>query len=62
MNRRKFINAMTAAGAAATLGLSAKSNAGQSGYSFNCFTKLLQWLDYDQAAEVLKSAGYDGAE
>ena len=62
MNRRKFINAMTAAGAAATLGLGAKSNAGQSGYTFNCFTKLLQWLDYDQAAEVLKSAGYDGAD
>lgn len=60
MNRRTFIK--TSAAAAAVLGAPLNLAAATSAFSFNCFTKLLQWLDYDETARLLKQAGYDGAD
>lgn len=60
MNRRNFMATVTAAGAAMAFG--PKLHGEANGWQFNCFTKHLQWLDYKQTAEVLKKAGYDGAD
>ena len=62
MNRRNFVKTMAASTAAASLGFSGEEASAAGGYSFNCFTKLLQWLDYNETAKVLKRAGYDGAD
>jgi L-ribulose-5-phosphate 3-epimerase len=61
MNRREYIHALVATGAAGGA-LAPHVRAGGAGWQFNCFTKPLQWLDYREAAEMLKAAGYDGAD
>ncbi len=60
MNRRIFIKTVAAAGAALTVPTHVQ--AAENKWQFNCFTKHLQWLDYRETAEVLKKAGYDGAD
>ena len=60
MNRRNFIK--TSAAAAAAMHMPLDLSAATGGFSFKCFTKLLQWLDYAETAEVLKQAGFDGAD
>ncbi|RQW02148.1 sugar phosphate isomerase/epimerase [candidate division KSB1 bacterium] len=61
MNRREFITALAAAGTMPPL-FTRGMHAAVSTFQFNCFTKHLQWLDYDETAQVLKAAGYDGAD
>ncbi len=60
MKRRDFMSSVVAAGAAAAV--APYVYAGETSWQFNCFTKHLQWLDYAETAEVLKHAGYDGAD
>lgn len=60
MNRRKFITTIAAAGSAVAVRPSFSAEG--SVFQFNCFSKHLQWLDYQETAEVLKSAGYDGVD
>jgi L-ribulose-5-phosphate 3-epimerase len=62
MNRRSFVKTLAVSSAAASFSPGQLLRAEGNRYSFNCFTKLLQWLDYKETAEVLKRAGYDGAD
>ena len=61
MNRRHFISTIAASSAALAFAR-ARSGTKNNQWQFNCFTKHLQWLDYKETAEVLKEAGYDGAD
>lgn len=60
MNRREFVKSVAAA--SATIPFIKPGIAASNGFSFNCFSKHLQWLDYAETAEVLKAAGYDGVD
>jgi len=60
MNRRRYISTLVVGAAASAL--APRAWAADSIWQFNCFTKLLQWLDYREAAVLLKEAGYDGAD
>jgi sugar phosphate isomerase/epimerase len=68
LKRRDFIRltGFTAAGLAATPAFSAGplnlSGGGDSSWSFNFFSKHLQFLDYDEAAEACVLAGMDGSD
>ena len=59
MNRREFVKT----GAATSVALPfVQPGFAANGFSFHCFSKHLQWLDYAETAEVLKAAGYDGVD
>lgn len=60
MNRRDFVRTLGAS--SALLAFKPTLQASTDPWQFNCFTKHLQWLDYKETAEVLKAAGYDGAD
>lgn len=61
MNRREYVSTLAVAGAAGAALTPGAWAAGKT-WQFNCFTKPLQWLDYREAAELLKESGYDGAD
>ncbi len=60
MNRREFVKTLGAS--SALIALKPTHLAAAESWQFNCFTKHLQWLDFKETAEVLKAAGYDGAD
>jgi len=60
MTRRDFLYTTTVSAIALNAaGLKALPS---NSFSFHCFSKHLQWLDYADTARVLKSAGYDGVD
>ncbi|MFA7172079.1 MAG: TIM barrel protein [Kiritimatiellia bacterium] len=61
MKRRDFLTTVTLA-AGGTLAQAARAQVASKKASLNCFSKSLQWLDYDALAEMLALAGYGGID
>ncbi len=61
MKRRVFLKTVTLA-AGGTLAEAAWAQAAAKKACLHCFSKSLQWLDYDALAEMLAQAGYGGID